>query len=78
MINQFIGVVSFLLKQNEAQKQETFVLLAIFALIACVLIAGTFAKPFTKEKKVQKALTVIAVMVLFVFFVVYLILKYNK
>jgi len=69
--------ISLLLAQNEAQKHETFVLLAIFALVACGLIAGTFATPFTKEKKVQKTLTVIAVMVLFVFFVVYLIMKYN-
>lgn len=78
MINQIMCTMSFLLKQNEAQKNETFILLAVFALIACVLIAGTFATPFTKEKKVQKALTVIAVMMLFVFFVVYLIVKYNK
>ena len=67
----------FILAQNEAQRNETFILLAVFALVACGLIAGTFATPFTKEKKIQKTLTIIAVMVLFVFFVVYLIMKYN-
>ena len=76
MVNM-LQSVSLILAQNEAQKHETFLLLAIFALIACGLIAGTFAKPFTSEKKVQKTLTVIAVMVLFVFLVVYLIMKYN-
>ena len=77
MINCLLNI-SLILAQNEAQKKETFILLAVFALIACGLIAGTFAgKPFTKEKKVQKALTVIAIMILFVFFVVYLIMKYN-
>lgn len=68
-----------ILAQNEAQKTETFILLAIFALVACGLIAGAFAKtPFTKEKKVMRPLLIISLMVLFVFFVVYLILKYNN
>ena len=71
----FLNVISLLLAQNEAQKKETFVLLAVFALIACGFIAGCFAgKPFTKEKKVQKPLLVISVMMLFVFFVVYLLM----
>jgi len=64
--------VSLLLAQNAQQKHETFLLLAVFALIACGFIAGNFAgKPFTKEKKVQKPLLVIAIMMLVVFFIVY-------
>lgn len=71
--------ISLLLAQNEAQKNETFLLLAIFAIIACVMLLGFFAKtPFTKEKAVSKPLIIICVMVLFVFFVVYLIMKYNN
>lgn len=77
-MTNLLNLIPLILAQNEAQKNETFVLLAVFALFACVLIAGTFSTPFTKEKKVQKALTVIAVMVLFVFLVVYLIMKYNN
>lgn len=78
MINTLLNI-SLILAQNEAQKTETFILLAVFALIACGLIAGYFAKtPFTKEKKIMKPLLIIAIMVLFVFFVVYLILKYNN
>ena len=73
-----LNFIQLALAQNAAQKNETFVLLAIFALFACVIIVGTFSKPFTKEKKVQKTLTVIAVMMLFIFLVVYLIMKYNN
>ena len=77
MTNMLLNL-SLILAQNEAQKHETFLLLAVFALIACGLIAGTFAgKPFTKEKKVQKPLLVISAMMLFVFFVVYLVYKNN-
>ena len=69
---------SLVLAQNEAQKNETFILLAIFALVACVLLAGFFAKtPFTNEKAVKKPLIILSIMALFVFFVVYLIMKYN-
>ena len=78
MINNLLNI-PLILAQNEAQKTETFVLLAVFALIACVLIAGFFAKtPWTKEKKIMRPLLVISVMMLFVFFVVYLIMKYNN
>ena len=74
-----LATISLLLAQNEAQKNETVILLAVFALVACGLIAGFFAKtPFTKEKAISKPLLVIAIMVLFVFFVVYLIMKYNN
>ena len=74
-----MNIIQLLLAQNEAQKTETFILLAVFALIACGLIAGAFAKtPYTKEKKVMRPLLVIAVMMLFVFAVVYIILKYNN
>ena len=70
---------NIMLAQNKAQQNETFILLAVFALVACGLIAGMFAKtPFTKEKQIQKPLLFIALMVLFVFFVVYLIMKYNN
>lgn len=78
MLN-LLSIFNLLLAQNEAQQRETFVVLAIFALVACGLIAGMFAKtPFTKEKQIQKPLLFIALMVLFVFFVVYLIMKYNN
>lgn len=74
-----MNIIQLILAQNEAQKNETFILLAIFALVACGLIAGAFAKtPFTKEKKIMRPLLIIAVMMLFVFAVVYLILKYNN
>ena len=77
MINNLLSF-SFILAQNEAQKNETFLLLAIFALIGCGLIAGFFAgKPFTKEKAVRKPLIFLSVMALFIFFVVYFIMKYN-
>lgn len=67
-----------ILAQNEAQKNETFLLLAIFALVGCGLIAGFFAKTaFTKEKAVKKPLIFLAVMAIFIFFVVYFIMKYN-
>lgn len=70
-----ISCLNLLLAQNAAQKNETFLLLAVFALVACGFIAGAFGgKPFTKEKQVQKPLLVIAVMMLFVFFVVYFLL----
>ena len=60
---------SIILAQNEAQKNETFVLLAVFALIGCCLIAGFFAgKPYTKEKAVRKPLIFLSVMALFIFF----------
>lgn len=76
---ELLNVVSLLLAQNEAQKHETFIVLAVFALIGCVIIVGNFAKtPFTKEKKVQKPLVAIAFMILFVFFVVYFVMKYNN
>ncbi len=79
ILNTVCSVVNFVLAQNSAQKNETFVLLAIFALVACAFIAGNFAKtPFTKEKKVQKPLLVIAFMMLFVFLVVYLIFKFKN
>lgn len=65
-----------ILAQNEAQKNETFLVLGIFALIACGLIAGFFAKtPFTKEKSVKKPLIFLAIMVIFIFFVVYALTK---
>ena len=67
-----------ILAQNEAQKNETFLLLAIFALIGCGLIAGFFAKTaFTKEKAVKKPLIFLSIMAIFIFFVVYFIMKYN-
>ena len=70
---------NIMLAQNKAQQNETFILLAVFALVACGQIAGMFAKtPYTKEKQIQKPLLFIALMVLFVFFVVYLIMKYNN
>lgn len=75
MLN-ILNTISLLLAQNEAQKHETFLLLAIFALVGCGLIAGNFAgKPFTKEKQVQKPLLIIALMMLFVFFVVFFMTK---
>lgn len=75
---ELLNVVSLCLAQNEAQKRETFLLLALFAIGACIFIVGCFGgKPFTKEKKVQKPLLVISAMMLFVFFVVYLVYKNN-
>lgn len=73
---EILNIISLCLAQNEAQKNETFLVMAIFALVACGFIAGCFgSKPFTKEKKVQKPLLVIAIMVLFIFFVIYLVYK---
>lgn len=73
---EIVNLISLCLAQNEAQKNETFLLLAIFAIIACIFIAGSFGpKPFTKEKKIQKPLLVIAAMILFIFFIVYLVYK---
>lgn len=72
---ELFSCLSILLAQNAKQKHETFLLLAVFALIACGFIAGAFGgKPFTKEKQIQKPLLVIAFMMLFVFFVVYFLL----
>lgn len=76
---EIFSTIPLIVAQNEAQKNETFILLAVFALIACGLIAGYFAKtPYTKEKKVMIPMLIIAIMMLFVFFVVYLIMKYNN
>ena len=68
-----------MLAQNQAQKNETFVLLAVFALIGCGLLAGFFAKtPYTKEKNVKKPLIILSIMAIFIFFVVYFLTKYNN
>lgn len=65
-----------ILAQNQAQKNETFLVLAVFALIGCGLIAGFFAKtPFTKEKAVKKLLIILSIMAIFIFFVVYALTK---
>ena len=75
---ELLNIISLCLAQNEAQKRETFLLLALFAIGACIFIWSCFSsKPFTKEKKVQKPLLVISAMMLFVFFVVYLVYKNN-
>ena len=75
----FLNFLTLLLAQNEAQKHETFLVLALFALVACVFIAGCFGpKPYTKEKQIQKPLLIIAIMALFVFFVVYIVYASKK
>ena len=68
-----------ILAQNAAQKNETFILLAVFALIGCGLIASFFSKtPYTKEKAIKKPLIILSIMAIFIFFVVYALTKYNS
>ncbi|MGN1258977.1 MAG: hypothetical protein ACI4T8_01905 [Christensenellales bacterium] len=76
-MHNFLGVLKmlyFVLKQNDAEKNETILGIAIMAIVGCILLFDLFNKStFAPNKLYRKILLFFAFLAVFVFLVMYII-----
>ena len=79
MFVNLLNIIQLILAQNEKEKLETYIGIAILTLFSIVFVMDLFGKQsLVKDKHLRKILTFFACLFIFIFIIIFISFKYKN